>query len=226
MIDGYNKCETNAERQEYLGINNNNFSNDTFRAKLAELMGKYYSFPLTVDSNVQSQGAYCQDKDLYYQVYFVKDGDSRAAVVYASEASGLDSGNRWEAWMVYQNGTWFESQKTHSYNGSHQSTSVSGLRDKDISYVSGMVQDGTQWLPAGTIAEEASEQAPEEEVQSMSFEAVCEAPVAATAPPVEENMEIESQDEQDAAADEKDIEVPAMDTTEQLSQDETASVEF
>ena len=73
---------------------------------------------------------------------------------------------------------------------------------------------------------EASEQAPEEEVQSMSFEAVCEAPVAATAPPVEENMEIESQDEQDAAADEKDIEVPAMDTTEQLSQDETASVEF
>lgn len=159
IIDGYDACATDKERQEYFGITNNNFSNDTFRSKLHELMGN----PLPLESDVTAQSAYCNNLSLYLHVYFVKDGSTRVPVVYAATTGTYNGSGRWDAWMVYFNGAWYESQKTHAYNGSHQPTSISSFNGMDVSGVQAMVSDPAHFLPLGTLPDESEEQEPQAE---------------------------------------------------------------
>ena len=159
IIEGYDACATDKERQEYFGITNNNFSNDTFRSKLHEFMGN----PLSLESDVTVQSAYCNNLSLYLHVYFVKDGSTRVPDVYAATTSTYNGSGRWDAWMVYFNGAWYESQKTHAYNGSHQPTGISSFNGMDVSGVQAMVSDPAHFLPLGTIPDEPEKQEPQAE---------------------------------------------------------------
>lgn len=157
VIEGYNACGTDKERQEYFGITNNNFSNDTFRNKLQEIMGD----PLPLENSVVEQAAYCSDLVLYLHVYFIKDGNTKAPVVYATTAGTYNGSGRWNAWMIYLNGTWYESQSTHAYSGSHQPTTIASFNSMDIPAVAAMLNDPAQFLPLGATPAEEEIQAEE-----------------------------------------------------------------
>ncbi|MEA5003038.1 MAG: hypothetical protein VB081_06025 [Christensenella sp.] len=176
VIDGYSACSTDKERQEYFGITNNNFSNDTFRDKLQEMMGA----PLPLENNITGQAAYCSDLTLYLHVYFVKDGSARTPVIYATATGAANGSGRWEAWMIYMSGTWYESQKTHEYNGSHQPTGISSFNNRSIPEISAMLNDAAQFLPLGTTPVEAEEPVVEE--LTVTENAIADVPEAIATP--------------------------------------------
>ena len=106
IADGYRLCTTDNERRAYLGINNNNFSNDSFRALLVKELGS------------DTMLVYDEDPSVYIQVYFILNNDgsrSRTPVLYLSKTNVITagSGEKWKAFSVYvpDTDTWYYSQK-------------------------------------------------------------------------------------------------------------------
>lgn len=91
---------TAAEKQEYFGIKNNNFSNDTFRDKLLSFIGEGWP---TIDSQILAETQNLQNSTLYISCYFA---GNKTPILFGSLYN--DNTKNWNTNMIYVNGTWYE----------------------------------------------------------------------------------------------------------------------
>ena len=138
IVDGYNACEDDNARREYLGVTNSNFSNDTFRALMADRMDDT-ALELD-DETVLAAAAQAAASDTQYiHAYFLKNTAGAASpmdfVIYTTSNQSISGGSKWAAWLVwlpqaetYEDG-WFITTQTHSHTGALQTNTVSGFRN-------------------------------------------------------------------------------------------------
>ena len=190
ITDGFNALETEADRRAYLGITNNNMSNDTFR----NLLATSAILPVEEDKMPLMDGS----TDRFLQAYFVSNGTNvKTSFIYLSAADCLNgaSGDKWKAFSIYlpEENLWFDSISTHPYNGSLQANNISGFANKSYDEVKTLLNsETTLWAlreepAAPALGEE--EAAPANEVSFASApveEAPAEEAVLEEAAPVEE----------------------------------------
>lgn len=102
IMDAFSALTTSAQKQTYLGINNNNFSNDTFRAKIFAENGNTWN--KLADSIIDLAGS--EHENDYIQPYITLD---KQVVLYANAYNSIDTKN-WNTTLVFnhEEGIWYE----------------------------------------------------------------------------------------------------------------------
>lgn len=103
IMDAFSALTTSAQKQTYLGINNNNFSNDTFRAKIFAENGNTWN--KLADSIIDLAGS--EHENDYIQPYITLD---KQVVLYANPTNSLSATNKWATTLVFnhEEGIWYE----------------------------------------------------------------------------------------------------------------------
>jgi len=129
LLNQFYACSTAEEKRALLGITNNNFSNDSFRAKLLSDLGGTWEL---LEDEVVDATQYQQGKTLYVQVFMSDVSSDFVPVVYSTQNADL-SGNQWSTNLVYndESGTWMEYTQKHPYNDSRVGYSMTSLYNNE-----------------------------------------------------------------------------------------------
>lgn len=153
VVKGFNACTTDAERRTYLGISNNNISNDSFRAVYGRLTGdaalQLQDAGLLESEEVQTALQTARATALYLQPYFLKDENGkRTFVLYASLTSSI-SKRDWNAYLLYLpagqdglSGSWYVTNKAH-----RKAVNVANFNGKSFADVQNKeAQNAEHWI--------------------------------------------------------------------------------
>lgn len=137
------KDMSDLQKQEYLGITNNNFSNDTFRAKiLAENGGQWEEMPQSVLNKTTYQK---NSSELRIQPYFFGSKWSES-IIYANPAKDTSATNKWKTNLVFNhdNGKWYEYIEKNS-NNVIDNFSMTNLNNTTWTVFKEDLNDTTKW---------------------------------------------------------------------------------
>lgn len=138
------KDMTDEQKRAYLGITDNNFSNDTYRAKiLAENGGQWELMP----QSVLDKTAYQQtSSDLRIQPYFFGTKWDQS-IIYTNTAKDTSGSNLWATNLVFnhENGKWYEYIVKHPSNDSRESFSMTSLNNSTWTDFKAQLNDTTKW---------------------------------------------------------------------------------
>ncbi|MBC3899900.1 prepilin-type N-terminal cleavage/methylation domain-containing protein [Acetobacterium malicum] len=149
LLDKIKDMTDDKDIQKYLGIDNNNLSNDNYRAKiLAENGGEWERIPQSVLDATTYQK---KSSDLRIQPYFF--GTTRhkptESIIYANTAKDTTGNNLWETNLVFnhENGKWYEYIVKHSdpHNDSRVSFKMTDLNGSSWADFKEELEDTSKW---------------------------------------------------------------------------------
>ena len=138
------KDMTPEQKREYLGITDNNFSNDAYRAKvLAENGGEWELMPQSVLAKTTYQKT---SSELRIQPYFFGTKWDES-IIYTNKAKDTTSSNLWATNLVFnhENGKWYEYIVKHPSNDSRESFSMTSLNNKTWTEFKGELENIEKW---------------------------------------------------------------------------------
>ncbi len=213
LLGEFYALDSAKEKQELLGIKDNNFSNDSFRRKLHRENGDSWE---KLESEIVAATQYQQGRTMYVQPYLInRKGSQFDVVIYANTST--DAIGQWTTNLIYDSDSeiWYEYVKKHPYNNSREAyklnyannMSWSELRDEILSDENWVAIDGSAAQPAvlsmsrSIVALNATPIDQEEITIGASEEA---GEMEETIDEVEEETESETEEEEDEDSEDED----------------------